>query len=101
MFTQSRRDPLGISGLVVDQKYRVGEAVGEGGFSVVYRAEHLLWRQPVAMKLFKVVAEAPTDQKDRLLQGFVQEGALMAELSSRCSGIVQARDVGSLTTPTG
>src|ERR1043165_1573785 len=96
-----RRDPLGIEGRVVDQKYRVAEAVGEGGVSVVYRAEHKLWQQPVAIKFFKVVAGTTQGQRSQLLEGFIQEGRLMAELSSRCAAIVQARDVGTLTTPEG
>jgi eukaryotic-like serine/threonine-protein kinase len=76
-------------------------AVGEGGFSVVYRAEHLIWKQPVAIKCFKVLANAPPEQRDHLLDGFIQEGKLMTALSSRSAAIVQARDVGTFTTPDG
>ena len=97
----SRRDPLGISGTVIADKYRMAHAVGEGGFSVVYLAEHTIWRQPVAIKCFKVLANAPEDQRDRLLEGFIQEGKIMASLSSRSAAIVQARDVGTFTTPAG
>jgi eukaryotic-like serine/threonine-protein kinase len=95
----SRNDPLGISGFVIDEKYRIGHAVGEGGFSVVYLAEHTIWKQPVAIKCFKILANAPEDQRQRLLDGFIQEGKLMAQLSSRSAAIVQARDVGTFTTP--
>ena len=97
----SRRDPLGISGTMIADKYRVAHAVGEGGFSVVYLAEHTIWRQPVAIKCFKVLANAPEDQREGLLNGFIQEGKLMASLSSRSAAIVQARDVGTFTTPDG
>jgi formylglycine-generating enzyme required for sulfatase activity/serine/threonine protein kinase len=97
----SRRDPLGISGTLIADKYRIAHAVGEGGFSVVYLAEHTIWRQPVAIKCFKVLANAPEDQRDGLLDGFIQEGKLMASLSSRSAAIVQARDVGTFTTPDG
>ena len=86
----SRRDPLGISGTVIADKYRMAHAVGEGGFSVVYLAEHTIWRQPVAIKCFKVLANAPEDQRDRLLEGFIQEGKIMASLSSRSAAIVRA-----------
>jgi eukaryotic-like serine/threonine-protein kinase len=101
MSVQSRRDPLGISGSLIADKYKIGHAAGEGGFSVVYYAEHTIWRQPVAIKCFKVLANAPEDQRDRLLDGFIQEGKLMASLSSRSAAIVQARDVGTFTTPDG
>jgi formylglycine-generating enzyme required for sulfatase activity/serine/threonine protein kinase len=98
---QSRRDPLGISGTILAEKYRIGKAIGEGGFSVVYQAEHTIWQQPVAIKCFKVLANAPEDQRQDLLNGFIQEGKLMAQLSSRTAAIVQARDVGNFITPDG
>src|SRR6187549_1772899 len=71
----SQRDPLGISGTLIADKYRIAHAVGEGGFSVVYLAEHTFWRQPVAIKCFKVLANAPEDQREGLLNGFIQEGS--------------------------
>ncbi len=95
------RDPLGISGTLIADKYRVDRAIGEGGFSVVYLAEHTIWQQPVAIKCFKILANAPEDQREKLLNGFIQEGKLMAQLSSRSAAIVQARDVGTFTTPSG
>jgi formylglycine-generating enzyme required for sulfatase activity/serine/threonine protein kinase len=97
----SVRDPLGISGTLLAETYRVGEAIGDGGFSVVYRAEHVTWKQPVAIKCFKVLTEASEEQRRTLLDGFLQEGKLMAQLSSRSAAIVQARDVGDLTTREG
>src|SRR5882672_6234860 len=101
MSTESRRDPLGISGTIIADKYRIGPAIGEGGFAVVYMAEHMIWQQPVAIKCFKILANAPADQRDRLLDGFIQEGKLMAQLSSRSAAIVQARDVGTFTSRDG
>ena len=95
------RDPLRITGTIIAEKYRIGHAVGEGGFSVVYKAEHTIWKQPVAIKCFKVLANAQPDQRDMLLDGFIQEGKLMTALSSRSAAIVQARDVGTFTTPDG
>src|ERR1700710_1580236 len=93
------RDPLGITGTLIADKYRMGESIGEGGFSVVYLAEHTIWQQPVAIKCFKILANAPEAQREPLLNGFIQEGKLMAQLSSRSAAIVQARDVGTFTTP--
>jgi formylglycine-generating enzyme required for sulfatase activity/serine/threonine protein kinase len=94
-------DPLGICGTVVGEKYRPDYVVGEGGFSVVYRAEHIIWKQPVALKCFKALANVPQSVREDLLQGFIQEGKLMTSLSSRTAAIVQARDVGTFTTPQG
>jgi formylglycine-generating enzyme required for sulfatase activity/serine/threonine protein kinase len=101
MNTRPPKDVLGISGTLIADKYRIGEVIGEGGFSVVYKAEHTIWRQPVAIKCFKILANAPPDQRDQLLDGFIQEGKLMTALSSRSAAIVQARDVGTFTTADG
>ncbi|APR80369.1 Serine/threonine kinase [Minicystis rosea] len=101
MSADTRRDPLGISGTIIADKYRMGSVVGEGGFSVVYKAEHTIWQQPVAIKCFKILSNAPEDQRDKLLDGFIQEGKLMAQLSSRSAAIVQARDIGTFTSGDG
>jgi len=50
-------DPLNISGQLVAEKYRIEHLVGEGGFAVVYRAEHTIWKQPVAMKFFSGLSQ--------------------------------------------
>ncbi|NUP08306.1 MAG: SUMF1/EgtB/PvdO family nonheme iron enzyme [Polyangiaceae bacterium] len=92
-------DPLGIVGTTIDGRYRVDAVIGEGGFSVVYKAEHLIWKQPVALKCFNALAGVPAQMRDELLKGFIQEGRLMQELSTRTAAIVQARDVGTLTAP--
>src|SRR6188768_3250142 len=95
------QDPLGITGTVLAEKYVVGPLVGEGGFCVVYKAEHTIWQQPVALKCFKALAHVAREQRAHLLDGFFQEGKLMTSLSSRSAAIVQARDVGTFTTGDG
>jgi eukaryotic-like serine/threonine-protein kinase len=94
-------DPLSISGQIVAEKYRIENLVGEGGFAMVYLAEHTIWKQPVAVKFFTGLSQAPAESRDELLQQFFQEGALLTELSSQTAGIVQARDVGAYTTSAG
>jgi formylglycine-generating enzyme required for sulfatase activity len=91
------RDPLNLIGSVIDDKYAVEQVVGEGGFSVVYRARHTIWKQLVALKCFKVATHATEEQRAELLAAFVQEGKLMTDLSTRTSAIVQARDIGTVT----
>jgi serine/threonine protein kinase len=95
------KDPLNISGQVVAEKYRIEHLVGEGGFAVVYLAEHTIWKQAVAVKFFSGLSQAPAEYRDELLHQFFQEGALLTELSSQTAGIVQARDVGAYTTRAG
>lgn len=94
-------DTLGLIGTTVADKYVVEACVGEGGFAVVYRAQHKLWQKPVALKCFKTMMDASPAMRERLLKDFVQEGALLTELSARSASIVQARDIGTLTTPAG
>jgi formylglycine-generating enzyme required for sulfatase activity len=97
----TERDPLRIVGQVVAEKYRIERLVGEGGFAVVYRAQHTIWNKPVAIKFFSGLSASPVDQRDHFQRAFIQEGALLTELSSQTAAIVQARDVGTYTTPDG
>jgi formylglycine-generating enzyme required for sulfatase activity/tRNA A-37 threonylcarbamoyl transferase component Bud32 len=94
-------DALGLVGTTVLEKYAIESVVGEGGFAVVYRATHLLWKRPVAIKVFSVLDSVPADMRGKLLDDFLQEGALLAQLSEQTTAIVQARDVGMLTTKSG
>jgi formylglycine-generating enzyme required for sulfatase activity/serine/threonine protein kinase len=89
-------DTLGLVGRTIAEKYAVERVVGEGGFAIVYRATHLIWKRPVALKVFKALAEVSEDRRRKLLDEFIQEGALLADLSARTAAIVQARDIGML-----
>lgn len=93
------RDPLGVEGATLDGRYRVQNFVDEGGFSYVYRGEHLLWKRPVALKFHKDL-DASVDQ-ERMKDAFVREGALLNELSRRTLAIVQSYDVGTWSAPSG
>ncbi|HEY3594648.1 MAG TPA: protein kinase, partial [Polyangiaceae bacterium] len=94
-------DPLNIVGTTIGEKYDIERVVGEGGFAIVYRAMHKIWRQPVAIKCFKALMEVAPEAREALLADFVQEGALLTQLSARNASIVQARDVGTFTTASG
>jgi formylglycine-generating enzyme required for sulfatase activity len=94
-------DPLNLVGQLIADKYLVVRWVGEGGFAAVYRAQHMIWKQPVAIKLFSGLSAAPVELRQQLRDAFIQEGALLTQLSSECAGIVQARDTGVCTSPSG
>ena len=94
-------DALGLVGTTIAEKYAVESVVGEGGFATVYRATHLVWKRPVAVKVFKALGDVAPRERGRLLEEFIQEGRLLAELSERSAAIVQARDIGMMTAPGG
>ncbi len=98
---RSDRDTLQLIGRTVADKYAVESVVGEGGFATVYKAMHLIWKRPVALKVFKALGDVGEKDRQRLLDEFIQEGALLADLSARTAAIVQARDIGMLETGKG
>src|SRR5262249_11799507 len=67
-------EPLGLIGTCIAGKYMVTQLVGETELSAVYRATHVLWKRPVAVKVFKE-GGASEDARDELLASFVREGA--------------------------
>ncbi|MFO0739890.1 MAG: bifunctional serine/threonine-protein kinase/formylglycine-generating enzyme family protein [Labilithrix sp.] len=92
-------DPLSLVGTTVSDKYEIERVVGEGGFALVYRAMHRVWKRPVALKVFRALGDLPADKRAGLVESFIQEGRLLADLSERSAAICQARDVGTLRTP--
>jgi eukaryotic-like serine/threonine-protein kinase len=94
-------DPLNLLGTTIADKYAVESVVGEGGFAIVYKAMHQLWKRPVAVKVFTALGDVPEAKRGQLLEEFIREGALLAELSELSTAIVQARDVGTLKTARG
>ncbi|MEM8994572.1 MAG: protein kinase [Acidobacteriota bacterium] len=66
-----RFDELG-PGLVLAQKYRLEAEIGAGNYGVVYRATHLAFGQPVALKILRTPVD---DLEPEDLKRFQQEGA--------------------------
>jgi formylglycine-generating enzyme required for sulfatase activity len=96
-----RSDPLGLVGQTLADKYAVESVVGAGGFATVYKARHLVWQRPVAIKVFNLLSEVKSGRQHELVESFLREGAILAELSERSPAICQARDAGTVTTPSG
>ncbi|NUP07872.1 MAG: SUMF1/EgtB/PvdO family nonheme iron enzyme [Polyangiaceae bacterium] len=93
------RDPLGLTGSLLDGKFLVEHAIGEGGAAIVYRATHTTTGTPVAVKFLVTLGQFAPEERAAVLDEFVREGRLISSLSARSSAIVQARDVGVLELP--
>lgn len=90
-------DPFGLSGTLLDRRYRVDRAVAEGGFGVVYAGYHLALHVPIAVKVLKPPADVDADEWiDRLAQ-FVEEARTLARL--RHPSVVQILDSGTSHLP--
>jgi formylglycine-generating enzyme required for sulfatase activity len=101
MGARKNTDPFDLVGRTIDDKYLVESMVGEGGFSTVYRAKHVTWGRPVALKVLRGLAGISATDREQFLQAFIREGSLLADLSERSAAICQARDLGMLTTQGG
>ncbi|MFL5339570.1 MAG: protein kinase domain-containing protein [Gemmataceae bacterium] len=87
---QSSRIKAGtIYGLVLGN-YRVLDRVGAGGMGIVFRAEHLLLRRIVAVKVLPL----SRDQDPRVLRRFLTEMRTVASLQH--PNIVAATDAGQI-----
>lgn len=95
------QDPFGLSGTTIEGKYRVVKVIGDGGFGVVYRGEHIGFGESIAIKCLKLPAELSEKNRVQFLEQLREEGRLLHRLSRVTSGIVQALDVGAFVTPNG
>jgi putative two-component system response regulator len=79
-------------GLILGQ-YRVLESLGVGGMGVVFKAEHVEMRRPVAIKVLAMFAE----QNPLIEQRFRTEIRVVAQLQH--PNIVAAMDAGKISSP--
>lgn len=98
---ETHTDPFTWVGQTIDGKFRVEEVVGEGGFGVVYRAQHLGLGEPVAVKCLKIPGSLPPNERERFHQSFLEEGRILRRLSRSTAAVVQALDVGAAIAPNG
>jgi len=94
----SVRDVYGIVGTTQDRVFRIERAVGEGGFSVIYRALHTGFDAPVALKCLRLPEAAPIDQRT-IVQTFREEAQLLFRLSCSVPEVVRPLHVGTLAVP--
>ena len=75
-------------GVLLDDRYRLAEIVGQGGMATVYRAHDTVLDRDVAVKLFPAVSDDPEQQ-----QRHQAEMRVLAQLSH--PGLVTLHDAGS------
>jgi serine/threonine protein kinase len=89
-------DAWDLVGTVVDGRYRIESVAGRGGHGVVYRALHLGFDLPVAVKVLRPPESDDPTTRDSLLESFRREGRILSQLSSLHPAFVQAREAGTL-----
>ena len=93
-----QHDLFGIVGSVQAKVFHVERAVAEGGFGVVYRANHDVFRAPVALKCLKLPDNLSEEQKADFLERFRSEAELMFRLSAALPEVVRPLQFGVLDT---
>lgn len=91
-------DRFGIVGKVVARTYRVESVVAEGGFGVVYRADHKGFRAKVALKCLKIPSNFNEVERQRFLEQFRSEAEVLFRLSSASTHIVRPLHVDAFHT---
>ena len=71
------RDTFELLGTVIDDNYRVDSAIGERGFGIVYRGQHLAFEKPIAIKCLKIPGHFTAEARDLVVKKFKEEGKLL------------------------
>lgn len=89
------RDLFGIVGTTQADLFRVEKVIAHGGFSVVYKAKHLRFGAPAALKCLKLPPTLTALERKDFLEKFMAEGELMFRLSSSCPEVVRPLHIDS------
>jgi serine/threonine protein kinase len=89
-------DSFGLVGAIVDGRYRVERVAGRGGFGVVYRAHHLGFDSPIALKVLRLPTPGSEARRRARIASFQREGRMLFELSLLHPAIVRAFETGTL-----
>jgi serine/threonine-protein kinase len=94
-------DRFGILNRVIAGAYHVERVVAEGGFGIVYRAQHGGFRAPIALKCLKVPQHLDGEHQHRFLEQFRAEAEVMFRLSASTPNVVRPLHVDVMTAPNG
>jgi hypothetical protein len=93
-------DVFGLVGATLEGRYRIDSLIGEGGFGVVYRGQHLSLQHSIAVKCLKTPAHFSPQARDAFFAKFREEGQLLSRLRD-CPGVVHVYDFGVTGTRLG
>jgi serine/threonine-protein kinase len=96
-----KSDVFGIVGTTVAGIFHVEAVVAEGGFAVVYRAQHAVFRAPVALKCLKIPAHLAGEDQERFERQFQDEAEVLFKLSAGISAVVRPLHIASVVAPNG
>lgn len=92
-------DPL--LGAIVDGRFLIERAVGSGGFGTVYRATHLRFDAPVAIKVLRIPSALQEAERRQFIDSFLAEGKLLFNLGALHPSIVRVLEAGTLRRENG
>jgi eukaryotic-like serine/threonine-protein kinase len=95
-----RGDVFGLSGQVIEGQFRVERPIGEGGFSLVYRGQHLGLDEAVAIKCLKLNTFPDTATIESFSRRFRDESRIAYRLSQGNLDIVRSITAGTTVAPT-
>jgi serine/threonine protein kinase len=93
------QDVYGLVGQVLDGQFRVDRAIGEGGFSVVYRGQHVGLDEPVAIKCLKLQAQLGSALVETFIRRFRDESKIHYRLSRGSLHIARTIAAGTTMAP--
>jgi serine/threonine protein kinase len=94
-------DVFGILGTTLAGTFHVEEVIAEGGFGVVYRAEHVAFRAPVALKCLKIPGTISPSQSELFVENFREEAEILFHLSAQIPEVVRPLHADAMTLEDG
>ncbi len=93
-------DVFGLSGQVIEGQFRVENPIGEGGFSLVYKGQHLGLDESVAIKCLKLNTFPDSATIESLSRRIRDESRIAYRLSQGNLDIVRSMTAGTTVAPT-
>jgi serine/threonine-protein kinase len=93
------QDVYGLVGQVLDGQFRVDRVIGEGGFSVVYRGQHVGLDEPVAIKCLKLQTQLGSALVEAFIRRFRDESKIHYRLSRGSLHIARTIAAGTTMAP--